>query len=256
MARRVAILFGAQLLLCQAWSPLPAQRQQRLVVRPAEPAQTPTAAAAVAQSFVMDQLRPYALKLHTRDQSKHGEKKATKPVAKWAPTLSGYLQFLVDSRCVYQTLEEAVEELPALAPLRQTGLERCAALDRDIQWLCAREDAALPEPEVGEAGREYADYLKGLAASSLPAFICNYYNHYFAHTAGGRMIGNKLSEALLDGHQLDFYKWDGDVKELLAAATENIDAIAAAWSADEATACLEETQASFKFSGALLRYLK
>lgn len=27
-----------------------------------------------------------------------------------------------------------------------------------------------------------------------PAFICHYYNHYFAHTAGGRMIGAKVSQ--------------------------------------------------------------
>lgn len=43
-------------------------------------------------------------------------------------------------------------------------------------------------------------------AKSLPAFVCHYYNHYFAHTAGGRMIGKKMAAMLLDGHELHFYQ--------------------------------------------------
>ena len=37
--------------------------------------------------------------------------------------------------------------------------------------------------------------LRELAATSPPAFMCHYYNHYFAHTAGGRMIGKAVSNA-------------------------------------------------------------
>lgn len=43
-------------------------------------------------------------------------------------------------------------------------------------------------------------------ARSLPAFVCHFYNHYFAHTAGGRMIGKKMAAMLLDGHELHFYQ--------------------------------------------------
>ena len=35
--------------------------------------------------------------------------------------------------------------------------------------------------------------LSRLAVDSPPAFICHYYNFYFAHTAGGRMIGQTVS---------------------------------------------------------------
>jgi hypothetical protein len=34
--------------------------------------------------------------------------------------------------------------------------------------------------------------LREFATNDPPAFICHYYNTYFAHTAGGRMIGNKV----------------------------------------------------------------
>ena len=52
-----------------------------------------------------------------------------------------------------------------------------------------------------------------MAGDNIPKFMCHYYNHYFAHTAGGRMIGRRMSEKLLDNYTLKFYQWEGgDVK--------------------------------------------
>lgn len=52
-----------------------------------------------------------------------------------------------------------------------------------------------------------------LAAESIPKFMCHYYNHYFAHTAGGRMIGRRMADKLLESNTLKFYQWEsGDVK--------------------------------------------
>ena len=48
----------------------------------------------------------------------------------------------------------------------------------------------LPEPD--KAGSTYAAYLHELAENDPPAFICHFYNVYFAHSAGGRMIGKKV----------------------------------------------------------------
>jgi len=61
-------------------------------------------------------------------------------------------------------------------------------------------------PEPGKYGKEYAALLPQLLEKSLPAFMCHYYNFYFAHTAGGRMIGKKMAALLLDGYELEFYK--------------------------------------------------
>ena len=52
--------------------------------------------------------------------------------------------------------------------------------------------------------------------------MCHFYNTYFAHTAGGRMIGSKVSQMILDNKQLNFYKYDSDVKELLSKVRDNI----------------------------------
>ena len=38
-----------------------------------------------------------------------------------------------------------------------------------------------------------------LAATNPPEFICHFYNVYFAHSAGGKMIGRKVSEMCLNG---------------------------------------------------------
>jgi heme oxygenase len=85
--------------------------------------------------------------------------------------------------------------------------------------------------------------------------MCHYYNYYFAHTAGGRMIGAQVAKAALDGWTGEFYKWDGDVKAMLGAVRERLNVVAKAWSAEERAACLEETPATFAASGSLLRLI-
>lgn len=153
-----------------------------------------------AQGFVQTEMRKAAMALHTRDQSKEGKEAAQKPMMQWTPTRKGYLQFLVDSRHVYGAVEEIVNERAELAALRNTGLERTAALDKDIAWMVS-EGCEPTVPSAAATG--YAAELKSL---STPAFVCHYYNYYFAHTAGGRMIGKQMSDMLLDGRVLEFYK--------------------------------------------------
>jgi heme oxygenase len=163
-------------------------------------------------SFVQDDLRPYAMKLHTKDQApKEGKEAAKVPFTQWNYGRADYLRFLVDSLTVYETFDKIVASNPALASLQNTGLERSAALKEDIQWM-VKTDPTLTVPECGESGREYAKLLEKLAAESIPKFLCHYYNHYFAHTAGGRMIGKKVAEKILDNATLKFYEWDSDVK--------------------------------------------
>lgn len=148
------------------------------------------------------EMRKAAMELHTKDQApREGQQRAQKPVAKWTPTLAGYLQFLVDSREVYAVMERVVGEKEELAGLRNTGLERTKGLDADIAWMQSEHGLAPPEPTSAAA-----DYAASLPAMSVPAFICHFYNYYFAHTAGGRMIGKQMSDMLLDGATLEFYK--------------------------------------------------
>ena len=64
-----------------------------------------------SKGFV-EEMRFVAMKLHTRDQAKEGEKETKEPqeapVAKWEPTVEGYLRFLVDSKLVYDTLDKII----------------------------------------------------------------------------------------------------------------------------------------------------
>lgn len=68
-----------------------------------------------AKGFV-EEMRFVAMKLHTKEQSKEGEKEVKEPqegaLIKWEPTIDGYLKFLVDSKLVYDTLESIIEEAP------------------------------------------------------------------------------------------------------------------------------------------------
>lgn len=57
----------------------------------------------------VEEMRFVAMKLHTKDQSKEGEKQAeVQPVAKWEPSMDGYIKFLVDSKKVYDVMETIV----------------------------------------------------------------------------------------------------------------------------------------------------
>lgn len=113
----------------------------------------------------------------------------------------------MDSKVVHVALEEIVAADPRLSAFRDTGLERSAALTMDISWMIETyPDATTGGEGPGESGGrgkappptepalEYGTFLRSTIQSSLPAFMCHYYNTYFAHTAGGRMIGRKVSE--------------------------------------------------------------
>ena len=148
------------------------------------------------------------MKLHTREQSP-GEGKAeapAKPYKPYVPTHGDYLQFLVDSKAVYDVLEDIVNSNEKLEAFRNTGIERTQELEKDIEWMCSKYD--LQRPDVGMAGKRYAAELNDMVKSDedIPEFMCHYYNYYFAHLAGGRMIGKQMSKLLLDGVTLEFYK--------------------------------------------------
>eukprot|EP00746_Dinoflagellata_sp_MGD_P163309 gnl/MRDRNA2_/MRDRNA2_91274_c0_seq1.p1 gnl/MRDRNA2_/MRDRNA2_91274_c0~~gnl/MRDRNA2_/MRDRNA2_91274_c0_seq1.p1 ORF type:complete len:367 (-),score=64.37 gnl/MRDRNA2_/MRDRNA2_91274_c0_seq1:86-1186(-) len=204
----------------------------------------------------IEEMRMVAMRLHTKDQApKEGKKEAPKNRPKFAPTREGYLSFLVESKIVYDALETlmATASHPSYANFQNTGLERSAALEKDIDTLTKEYGLQVPIPDADGPGRTYADLLTKLAVDDPPAFMCHFYNVYFAHSAGGRMIGKMVSDSVLDGKQLAFYEYEGEMKDLLEKVKEKINAGAEEWSREEKDHCLEETEKSFKYSGALLR---
>lgn len=76
------------------------------------------------------------------------------------------------------------------ADFRNTGLERSGKLVKDLEWFKG-QGYTIPEPS--EPGLTYACYLEELSEKDPQAFICHFYNVYFAHSAGGRMIGRKVT---------------------------------------------------------------
>ncbi|CAL5186819.1 unnamed protein product [Lathyrus oleraceus] len=210
-----------------------------------------------AKGFV-EEMRFVAMRLHTKDQAKEGEKEVKKPeeraVTKWEPTVDGYLRFLVDSKIVYDTLEKIVQDAayPYYAEFKNTGLERSASLDKDLEWF-KEQGYTIPEPS--SPGLTYALYLTDLSQNDPQAFICHFYNIYFAHSAGGRMIGKKIASQLLNNQALEFYKWDGDLSQMLQNVRDKLNKVAEEWSREEKNHCLEETEKSFKLSGEILRLI-
>ncbi|KAJ0960335.1 hypothetical protein J5N97_001853 [Dioscorea zingiberensis] len=207
-----------------------------------------------ATGFV-DEMRAVAMRLHTRDQAREGQKEPQgQPVTKWEPAIQGYLRFLVDSKLVYDTLDSIIQNAhyPWYAEFRDTGLERSESLAKDLEWF-KEQGHTIPEPS--SPGISYARYLEELSEKDPQAFICHFYNFYFAHTAGGRMIGKKVAEKILDNKELEFYKWEGNLSQLLQNVREKLNQVANSWSREEKNHCLEETEKSFKYSGEILRLI-
>lgn len=218
-------------------------------------------------SFVQQKMRPVAIHLHIRDHqiSKNNQTESILPPRiETSEDLNSvrvkYLQFLVDSLAVHNAFEEIMRTYPALAPLRETGLERSKGLHEDIAWI---SNTYFPkqigiESNLGEAsaGKRYAGFLHHLAAESIPKFICHYYNYYFAHTAGGRAIGTRMAEIALNNKVLRFYQWDGDVEIMLDKTRHILDRIVASWSVEEKQHCINETKLAFDWGKEILAPLK
>jgi len=203
----------------------------------------------------VEEMRFVAMKLHTRDQAKEGQKEPQgPPVARWEPSIDGYLRFLVDSKLVYDTLERIIDKpaFPQYAEFKGTGLERSEALAKDLEWF-KEQGHSIPEPS--SPGVSYALYLEELSEKDPQGFVCHFYNIYFAHTAGGRMIGKKVAEMILNSKELEFYKWNGELPQLLQSVREKLNMVAESWTREEKDHCLEETEKSFKFSGDILRLI-
>jgi heme oxygenase len=203
----------------------------------------------------VEEMRFVAMRLHTRDQAKEGTlEESALPIQEWRPTQQDYLQFLVDSKHVYEFFENFMEQSQdnMFVNFKQTGLERVPALEQDLNWFRQR---GFTVPEPAKPGTAYVDYLLSLVQDKPHALLCHWYNFYFAHTAGGRMIGRLMSKLLFDGHVFEFYKWERDVKEILDQVRVKIDETAKDWPREVKDDCLKETGLSFSYSGTILGHL-
>ncbi|GKY97618.1 hypothetical protein MPSEU_000720200 [Mayamaea pseudoterrestris] len=202
----------------------------------------------VAGSFIETELRGAAMRLHTRSQApKEGEAAETPKKDPYVTTRSDYLQFLVDSKHVYEAMEEIVNDKDELKAYRNTGLERTTALDTDFAFMI--QEYGLERPSVRPSGVEYATKLRSI--QSIPEFMCHFYNFYFAHTAGGRMIGKQMSSLLLNKKTLEFYKWKEDLNAIKARVKQSIEEMAASWSPDERLECVDATAEAFRLGGGI-----
>jgi len=205
---------------------------------------------------ILEELREVAMRFHTKEQApKEGQAPTpAQPPVPYSPTHMDYLRFLVDSNAVYVTLEEIVNGSDKLARLRNSGLERTQALEKDIAWMC--DKYGLEKPDVGIAGKGYAKKLKSISGDDdIPEFMCHYYNTYFAHLAGGRMMGKHFSKSLLDGETLEFYKWGENVNALKPRLKNQIEELALEWSREERDQCINATMGAFQGGGQVNVYL-
>jgi len=199
------------------------------------------------------EMRAKAMSLHTFSQApkegKARDKTANTVVDQWQTTKQDFLQFLTDSLVVYEAFEVALQK-PELELLRNSGLERVERLKTDIAFVQATYAMSATTPST--AAIEYSKYLQTI---ETPVFVCHFYNYYFAHTAGGRMIGTTVMNSEFGGHLFEFYQWDREVKDILTEVKSKIDVIANTWTREQKDASLSATPDTFQKAGALLRVL-
>mmetsp|Transcript_14878 Transcript_14878/g.14276 ORF Transcript_14878/g.14276 Transcript_14878/m.14276 type:complete len:204 (-) Transcript_14878:42-653(-) len=146
-------------------------------------------------SFVNVEMKKYAMKAHgpmrqVKSPARKAEDEVKKTLAEaamkaamllnpqvqqinWQPERINYVQFLVDSLYVYETMESIAEEYEMLAPFRVNGLNRVAALKEDMQWLSATYPS-LVIPPPGPHGPGYSGHLRDLARDSMPNPLTHY----------------------------------------------------------------------------------
>ncbi|KAJ6344648.1 hypothetical protein OIU76_006215 [Salix suchowensis] len=158
--------------------------------------------------------------------------------------MEGFVKYLVDSKLVFDTLERIVDKSDdvSYAYFRKTGLERSEGLAKDLEWFSQR-NIEIPEPST--PGTSYVKYLEELAEDNAPLFLSHFYNIYFSHIAGGQVISRKVSDKLLQGRELEFYRWGGDAQELLKGVREKLNMLGEHWTRDEKNKCLKEAAKLF-----------
>ncbi|KAF7019319.1 hypothetical protein CFC21_032510 [Triticum aestivum] len=204
------------------------------------------------KTFV-EEMRAAAMRMHTKDQASEGEKELEGPsLNELEPNLEAYLRFLVDSKLIFQTLENIVDRaaVPWYAEFQNTGLERSEALKKDLKWF-SEQGHTIPEPSASDT--KYASYLEELSEKDQQAFFCHFYNMYFGQSAGGRLTGKKIADKILNKKELEFYKWEGTLSELLQNVRTKLNQVASSWTREEKNRCLEETVTSFAYSVDRLR---
>ncbi|KAJ3673225.1 hypothetical protein LUZ60_006599 [Juncus effusus] len=196
---------------------------------------------------ICQEMRFVAMRL--RNEGGEGEGEET-----WQPSMEGFVKYLVDSKLVFDTVERIINESSDVAYVhfRKTGLERSDSLAADLERL---KEQGIVIPEPSSPGINYSNYLKELAETSSPSFLCHYYNIYFSHITGGVGIGKKVCEKLFEGREIEFYKWDGDAQLLLKDVRESLNQIGAHWSRDEKNKCLKEAAKSFRYLGQIVRLM-
>ncbi|CAN6216397.1 unnamed protein product [Urochloa humidicola] len=204
----------------------------------------------------VEEMRAAAIRLHSRDQTRHGEKEVPlePPVATWVPTVAGFVRFLADNNLVFQTLEAIVgrADVPWYAEFRNTGLERSEALEKDLEWF-KQQGYTIPEPSAVAVA--YASFLEELSEKEPQAFINHFYNLYFGQSAGGVLIGKKIAEMTNLHKELEFYRWEGNLSELQQNVRNKLNQVASTWSQEERDRCLDEMEKSFVCSVDLRRHM-
>ncbi|CAM0870716.1 unnamed protein product [Alopecurus aequalis] len=235
----------------------PARRVPGISVLHSQHRRTVKAAAAAiveeGEKTFLEEMRAKAMRMHSKDQAAEGEKELQGPsLNDLEPNFDSYLRFLVDSKLIFQTLENIIDRaaVPWYAEFQNTGLERSAALEKDLKWF-SEQGHTIPEPSSFDT--TYASYLEELSEKDQHAFFCHYYNMYFGQSAGGRMTGKKIADKILNKKELEFYKWEGTLSELLQNVRTKLNQVASSWTREEKNHCLEETETSFAYSGERLR---
>lgn len=209
-----------------------------------------------AHKGFVEEMRFVAMRLHTKDQapSEGGQEASSLPIDMWMPTQADFMQFLVDSRAVYAFFENelCVAGNGMFEKFMGTGLERLDSLKKDIEYLNSLGIQTTPPTA---AATRYIEYMKALVKDKPESVLCHWYNYYFAHSAGGRMIGRLMQNRLFDGRQFAFYEWETDVKEILGEVRKVIDGVSNDWDREIKDECLKETGLAFGFSGTVLQNL-
>ncbi|GJW66188.1 heme oxygenase 1, chloroplastic-like protein [Tanacetum coccineum] len=88
------------------------------------------------------------------------------------------------------------------------------------------ESHSIPEPLSLRI--DYSLYIEELSKKDPQAFICHFYNTYFAHTVAAKILNRK---------ELEFYKWDCDLPQLLQNVRDKLFKVAKDWTRDEKNHC-------------------
>lgn len=219
-----------------------------------------SAPATTASSVPAGEVIPFSRLVRERSSGSHRDSEGAgfmHGLLKGEATRDDYIALVSQHWAIYEALEgaeDAVRDVPLVAPFLSPALTRLPALEADLTFLLGadwREHLQLVPATV-----EYAARIREVAATWPAGYIAHHYTRYLGDLSGGLHIGRVIGRQFgFETNGIGFYLFDqiADPAAFKDAYRSQLDA--APWASGEQERVVDEVLRAYDFNTRIFEQL-